>query len=1037
MNIQRVREQLGSKFANVSDVSAGVLRCVRRSGNKDVAAYVFDLNGQLPETAAHLSSYLDDVMGRAYFDESAPPDLRWNHYLYFVVGTSTVGNASFDAAKRTVESDRSYARKFVINEDEIERVLNDIDSVAVADNDAVTSDVMQVWAEKLGAAGLHSVLETERAVADVVRIISSTTPKQSTRSQKTSGADASRILVSSNLASVDLSAYRQYPTRRQFDRLGRANLIVGANGVGKTSLIEGIEFLFCGANRRSDVTLPHKVSATLATGANVATTSAQALSDFKTRQRLWYGNNDTSRRNNLPNQFARFNFLNTDAAAELSLLGDSEKGGNGSNTDSLADLFSGHEATLLWRRIEAVYKAVLDEKRAKDSERFATTADKRAKEVELKLLEAAPKQSDAAFTILATDLERLGWRISFTDKNKISRQLADTLSALASRFGTVRQLDWLDGPVTVARLAEQGDTLSTTLGALRDLLKDLGTNERKRASLASQVKELDRRREALATISPEAAADLAIQVSNLRRVEEELSGSARAMAALPSDGLLDVEPEFQGFTVAKAMEIVSAKLGTVRAEISVLQRRLAEVTASQTRLQELLTQLRDLARKSIEHLHSDEACPVCSSRFEPGVLLSRMEDLSVGQSESEALELKRQLDGLLTVQMKLATSESRLEYLARFIGATQEDVAKISVAEATQFSSTFISRQSTLTAQQRTLRQTIENYQRTGLTISRLKDLCEPELIGGSIANESLGVQAALSRANERVRGLRQEVDKLNTAIESQLLKARHQLAQAGIDDNIALAAAVELIQERMSTLMLAQEACSVAMEFMVIAPFVDVRTLHVSLESAVLDVEKVLVEMENEASSGDRRKTLLAQLERHEAALTRLANTQERLSNALAVLRDIVENNSLEEATKAAVVATHRVADNIFSRIHAPTEYEVTADADAPLARRDNGKPVTLNHVSTGQRAAYALSIFLAMNAQVRTGPKVILLDDPISHIDDLNALSFLDYMRNLVLQSNRQIFFATADEKIAGLFSHKFGFLGDEFRTFELSRT
>jgi ABC-type cobalamin/Fe3+-siderophores transport system ATPase subunit len=79
---------------------------------------------------------------------------------------------------------------------------------------------------------------------------------------------------------------------------------------------------------------------------------------------------------------------------------------------------------------------------------------------------------------------------------------------------------------------------------------------------------------------------------------------------------------------------------------------------------------------------------------------------------------------------------------------------------------------------------------------------------------------------------------------------------------------------------------------------------------------------------------------------------------------------------------------------------------------------------------------MFLAMNAQVRGGPRALILDDPISHIDDLNALSFLDYLRNLVLHSKRQVFFATADEKMAGLFSHKFAFLGKEFRTIELQR-
>jgi len=79
---------------------------------------------------------------------------------------------------------------------------------------------------------------------------------------------------------------------------------------------------------------------------------------------------------------------------------------------------------------------------------------------------------------------------------------------------------------------------------------------------------------------------------------------------------------------------------------------------------------------------------------------------------------------------------------------------------------------------------------------------------------------------------------------------------------------------------------------------------------------------------------------------------------------------------------------------------------------------------------------MFLAMNAQVKSGPKVILLDDPISHVDDLNALSFLDYLRNLIIRSDQQIFFATADERMAGLFAHKFDFLEDEFVAIALAR-
>ena len=94
------------------------------------------------------------------------------------------------------------------------------------------------------------------------------------------------------------------------------------------------------------------------------------------------------------------------------------------------------------------------------------------------------------------------------------------------------------------------------------------------------------------------------------------------------------------------------------------------------------------------------------------------------------------------------------------------------------------------------------------------------------------------------------------------------------------------------------------------------------------------------------------------------------------------------------------------------------------------------LEEMSSGQRAAYALSLFLAMNERLNTGPKVIMLDDPVAHVDDINTLSLLDHLRDIALVGKRQIFFATADSKLAGLFVRKFGFLGDQFKQLELTR-
>ena len=83
------------------------------------------------------------------------------------------------------------------------------------------------------------------------------------------------------------------------------------------------------------------------------------------------------------------------------------------------------------------------------------------------------------------------------------------------------------------------------------------------------------------------------------------------------------------------------------------------------------------------------------------------------------------------------------------------------------------------------------------------------------------------------------------------------------------------------------------------------------------------------------------------------------------------------------------------------------------------------------------ALSIFLALNKKLKHGPNQILFDDPVTYTDDLNILSFLDYLREMIIHENRQVVFATANQKLAGLFEKKFSFLGEaEFKTFHFER-
>jgi exonuclease SbcC len=1034
MNLQSAREKLGRKLADVSEVAAGVLRGVRRSGKRDVAAYVFDLNNHLPNTVGGLSSYLDDVMGPAYFDKDASPDLRWNNYLYFVVGRDVAGNPAFQVAKRNLEADRSYARKFVVVEEDFDRILDELDSIALVDKSVATADVVQAWSDGLSAIGLEDVLDVERPITDVIRSISSGTAKQSVRTKKTTGVEASQRLVESHITSINLSGFRPYPKRESFEGFGKANLLFGSNGVGKTSLLEGLEFLYCGANRRSSASASAAVEGLLASGHPVKTSEQQLLSDFKTRQRMWYGGDDNSRQNKLPNQFARFNFLNTDAAAELSLLKEDTKEGN---AESLAALLSGHEATLMWRRIQDVRKAVVEEIRSRRSERAVAETDQKGKEQERLVLEAMPGQSDAAFSVFIKDLEHIGWQDAPDSKQAVTEDLVEALSDLTSQLSVIYKIDWLMEPVNADVIARQASALQSACEDVNSRLPATKEDERLRSVLVQRQSMAESRLAALVAISPSALAELQRLSTALQRANGELAQNARAFAALPED----TPPEGWESTVGSksVLEVHSESRTTLRdiaSRLDVAKQRLAVMASTQSQLQCAMDELHGWAQKVVEHRHTDSNCPVCGTEFVPGELFQRMRSLSLAPSDAAISELRLLIDQLTSQREQVSREASWLGQLDKFTSSVPGRNAPMTVRDAQQAVSSSIERQRTLIEARQTAQQGLDAYTRVGMSLDAVERLCMPVEGDERPRPASLDVGDARGRVEQFLQQLQEALDEVDERVLQRNEELRHRLGAVGIQSSGSFTSAIEQLMIRQRVAQRASEVCVIARRYLDLATTANMNSLLTSLEASVLGAKKVLAALYTDSSSTTRLTTLRVQLDRLSERINRIGGSIERLAAAQRALDDIIENQSLDAASAAVIAATHKVADSIFGRIHAPAEYLVTADAEAPLRRRANNMAVQLNQVSTGQRSAYALSMFLAMNAQVKAGPKVILLDDPISHIDDLNALSFLDYLRNLVLRSDRQVFFATADEKIAGLFVHKFGFLGDEFRTIELAR-
>jgi len=205
--------------------------------------------------------------------------------------------------------------------------------------------------------------------------------------------------------------------------------------------------------------------------------------------------------------------------------------------------------------------------------------------------------------------------------------------------------------------------------------------------------------------------------------------------------------------------------------------------------------------------------------------------------------------------------------------------------------------------------------------------------------------------------------------------------------------------------------------------------TVQSALEACLLAYDKA----KHALQSDEQSRSTLSQKDHELQTATKMftlnSTARKNFARAAETLNALVKDHSLDKATADAFNSIKGKVSSIFGQIHSPPEYELgNLTEDQFIIRRDDKKPHAVSQVSTGQRAGLALSIFLALNDSAKSAPPIVLIDDPVAHIDDLNALSFLDYLRDLAVGSRKQIFFATADVRLAALFQRKFEFLGNK---------
>jgi exonuclease SbcC len=113
-----------------------------------------------------------------------------------------------------------------------------------------------------------------------------------------------------------------------------------------------------------------------------------------------------------------------------------------------------------------------------------------------------------------------------------------------------------------------------------------------------------------------------------------------------------------------------------------------------------------------------------------------------------------------------------------------------------------------------------------------------------------------------------------------------------------------------------------------------------------------------------------------------------------------------------------------VFQRPYDFKRVELTDDnEELQVVRRESGEVVGIDEMSSGQRTALVLAIFVTNNLAHDSAPPLMLLDEPFAHLDELNTLSFFNLVIELAVRGDRQIIFATANDNLASLLERKVG--------------
>ncbi len=976
-----------------------------------------------------IDQFQEDHISSDYYNH--PGYLQWNHYLIFIRQPDTVPLIQ----KNTIERNDIYTRKFVFTVEEFNKYFSYSFSTR-----NIESDIVSLWKAKLRAVDLDEVYSSNYYTEAIARFLNSDVQKEEVAEQSLP-VSSEPVLSIDRISRISLRVnYRTHPKpNRSFD-FTTANLVHGVNGSGKTSLLTAIELVIAGKTI-SDPSNPEPGNCIAATyngqSEPVDEYTPNNNSKYRLRDNAWYSSPYTTG-NELYRTFNRYNYFDSDAAYKLSFDED-----NLNITKHLSAIALGPEFARMQDRMRGFEERLAKEYRTKEKaiEEQITRINDAQKTIDAIKEVTNPKDQFDLFLRSAQDIgwqatlpaaiidETTGYEKSFQEATVLVATLEELMeSAKASNLTVVRE--------QLGKIAAE----IKRVGAAKSLLDQAKQNtagskkiidqSEKEADIISRAKVyFDNTDSFQFPAMQKNLSDLASQI-NLLKVLPDLYAEISAYPLLQSDESIQAAKE----RLNGAFKETNQTLAGIRQQYSGLKETLDQISG-------IVSDIKSFGKKYLLLNKISAECPLCETPFSNDDLLTRINN--IGNSSEDNVALQSFNDEIIRLEGVWFQQQADLEKLSKI-----EQVIAAITPSPDYTTLTFIAFEAELKSKIESLakNQQDEISLNARMVVMESLGISESSLLGFKIIFESTFPHIAFTPSSVEV------FKKLHHASAGSLESART-IHNDNKNEEDRLKSVLTALQIELGIPDTETDAerylgfkeiqfKKIEEQFILVQQFLAART-----EDGPIEIKQNLSRLSHAFNAYRSALEDQAKINISKGIITEAKQLIEgltpiitRIKTALEVLREILEKDKEANILADFLKDNEKDIEDIFMTLHTPKEFiGIAFDYESntvSLKKRGVADPVPLNKISTGQRSALALSIFLALHKKVRSGPKILLFDDPVTYTDDLNILSFLDYLRNLVVKENRQIIFATANQKLAGLFEKKFAFLDNEMQTIPLER-